>query len=135
MSNDITQDPLEGKGEEMIPDKGLPFDDIDETPLEDIPPEERIPDFEDDDVSFDDEQPVIMEVDERSVKEENSTRDTSGFELSEEEAEAIIGDFGETFGTEASPWNLSEEEAEALVADVGEVFTPSEAFTDDASKG
>ncbi len=134
MSNDISQDPLKGKGEEMIPDKGLPFDDIDETPLEDIPPEERIPDFEEEEINFDDEQPLLMDVDEKTVTEETTTEDTSGFELSDEEAEALVGDIGDAFGTEASPWSLSEEEAEALVSDVDEVFTPSETFLDDTSK-
>ncbi len=138
MSNDITQDPLEGKGEEMIPEKGLPFDDIDETPLEDIPPEERIPDFEEEEIAFDDEQPLLMEVEESIVSEEASVEETSSeeaasFVLSDEEAEALIGDISETFGTEASPWSLSEEEAEAIVGDAGEVFAPSEAFVDDTS--
>ncbi len=140
MSNDISHDPLEGKGEEMIPEKGLPFDDIDETPLEDIPPEERIPDFEEEEVAFDDEQPLLEEIafdDEEPMlskpntsveSEEISSEDSSGFEFTVEEAEALIGDISEAFGTEATPWSLSEEEADALVGDVGEAFTPSDAF-------
>ncbi len=140
MSNDISHDPLEGKGEEMIPEKGLPFDDIDETPLEDIPPEERIPDFEENDVVFDDEQPLLEEIafddeetdlsesDLSEGSEEIASEDFSGFEFTAEEAEALIGDFSEAFGTEATPWSLSEEEADALMGDVGEAFTPRDAF-------
>ncbi|MBC8509616.1 MAG: hypothetical protein H8D34_32615, partial [Chloroflexi bacterium] len=128
MSTDIPQDPLEGKGEEMIPDKGLPFDDIDETPLEDIPPEERIPDFEEEVISFDDEQPLLIET--VAFEDEISAEEASAFEFSDAEAEAFIGDVGEAFATEAIPWSLSDEEADALVGDVGEAFTPTDAFDD-----
>jgi len=38
MQNDDPKDPLEGKGEEMVPDRGIPFDDIEESSLEETPP-------------------------------------------------------------------------------------------------
>ncbi|MBM3143418.1 MAG: hypothetical protein FJ010_00345 [Chloroflexi bacterium] len=123
MPTDLTQDPLEGKGEEMIPDKGLPFDDIDDTPLEDIPPEERIPNLEEEEITFDDEQPPLMRTEETI-----ESKETSAFELSDKETEALIGDVGKAFGAEAAPWSFSREEAETLIGDVGEAFPPTEAF-------
>jgi len=136
MSTDIPQDPLEGEGEEMIPDKGLPFDDIDDTPLEDIPPEERIPDFEEEDVTFDDEQHLLMETEETVESEETSAEETSAFELSDEEAEALIGDVGEAFTpTDAFDEVPSEERGlsgppeEAPLID--EFIRPPEDFTDE----
>ncbi len=130
MPNDLPQDPLEGKGEEMIPDRGLPFDDIDDTPLEDIPPEERIPDFPEED---------LLDMDVESALEENSspseetpfaTDEQPPFGLSEVEAETMISSAESSFDMEATPWGLSNEEAETFVGSTEEVFTPSEAFVE-----
>jgi hypothetical protein len=45
MQNDDPKDPLEGKGEEMVPDRGIPFDDIEDSTAEEASaPEEEAPD-------------------------------------------------------------------------------------------
>lgn len=120
MSNPNNIDPLEGKGEEMIPEKGLPFDDIDETPLEDIPPEERIPDFPQD-------EPVNITSERDLIPEEEPEAEPS-FELSEAEAEAIIGDVDGSFELEASPWTMDDDEIDAFIGESSEVFTPTDVF-------
>lgn len=45
MQNDDPKDPLEGKGEEMVPDRGIPFDDIEDSNAEEASaPKEEVPD-------------------------------------------------------------------------------------------
>ncbi len=120
MSNPKNTDPLEGKGEEMIPEKGLPFDDIDDTPLEDIPPEERIPDFPQ--VDSTSSEPVII------PDAETEADDEPNFELSEAETEAIIGEGVDAFEMESSPWAMGDEEVEAFIGESSEVFAPADEF-------
>jgi hypothetical protein len=125
MTNPTNTDPLEGKGEEMIPERGLPFDDIDETPLEDIPPEERIPDFPEG-------EPPAIELEafleDNPVNEAIEGTDEPGFELTEKEAEALLGETVDAFELEASPWSMGANEAEAFIGEASEAFTPSEDF-------
>ncbi len=125
MPNDVQTDPLEGKGEEMIPERGLPFDDIEETPLEDIPPEERIPDtieedfFSNEELADSEDSGAALTADETSSEVEFDTED----------AEALVGDAGEAFADlEAIPWEMEEEAVEAFIDDAGEAFEPAEAF-------
>ena len=123
MPNEIFQDPLEGKGEEMIPQRGLPFDDIDKTPLEEIPPEERIPDYSEAASS-----PPVEEIAPEDIPVEklhpfdNSAEPS--FQLSTKESEALLGTIEESFNMEATPWNLTQEEAEAFMGSADEAFTP-----------
>jgi hypothetical protein len=125
MTNPTNTDPLEGKGEEMIPERGLPFDDIDETPLEDIPPEERIPDFpEGDPPAF--ELEAIPE--DNPMSEANGEPDEPGFELSEKETEALLGEAVDAFEMEASPWSMEANEADVFVGEASEAFSPSEGY-------
>ena len=132
MPNTTNIDPLEGKGEEMVPEKGLPFDDIDETPLEDIPPEERIPDYPQGDlpaVELD-----ITPEDNFEYGSENETEivveatDNPSFEISAAETEAIIGDAEDAFDMEATPWTMEDEEVVTFIGKADEVFTPTDAF-------
>lgn len=120
MSNPNNIDPLEGKGEEMIPEKGLPFDDIDETPLEDIPPEERIPDFP----QVDPTQPQK----ETTPDEDTNADEEPKFELTDAETEAFVGDGVDAFDLESSPWTMDDEEVETFLGESSEVFTPSDEF-------
>ncbi len=118
MPNDIQTDPLEGKGEEMIPERGLPFDDIEETPLEDIPPEERIPDMLEEDFSSEEDDLAL-----------NTDVPGSEVEFDAEDAEALVDDAGEAFADlEAIPWEMEAEAVDAFVDDAGEAFEPAEAF-------
>lgn len=122
MLNKISQDPLEGKGEEMIPQRGLPFDDIDATPLEEIPPEERIPDFSEEEII-----PREVESTPGEIPADGNPFDDGdepSFQLSMEESEALIGNTEGLFTMEATPWELTETEAEALMGSADEAFNP-----------
>lgn len=138
MSNFTNNDPLEGKGEEMIPEKGLPFDDIDKTPLEDIPPEERIPDYHGEDLSIPKQDPVSeaeIESDEKGETTEPFEATEPSFELSETETEALLDDADiveDAFGIEETPWDMTEGEAETFIGHASEAFSPDDDSFDDA---
>lgn len=123
MLNKLSQDPLEGKGEEMIPQRGLPFDDIDETPLEEIPPEERIPDFSEAEITprATESTPEEIPADDNHPFDDG---DEPSFQLSAEESEALMGDTEGIFTMEATPWELTETEAEAFMGSADEAFNP-----------
>ncbi|MEA3350586.1 MAG: hypothetical protein U9Q82_08205 [Chloroflexota bacterium] len=134
MPNDKFQDPMEGKGEEMIPDRGLPFDDIDESPNNDIRPEEIFPDFPEGGTASPQEEiqpeeaaesqpPAPEAIPAPEAEEHPDTASKPLFEFPDEESEAIIGDVEKSFEMEAIPWDLSEEETDELVGDAAEAFT------------
>lgn len=125
MPEDKTKNPMEGKGEEMIPDRGLPFDDIEDTPLEDIPPEERLPEVPEVEELPDEEMAAVETMMTREELPPDAVAENSEthFELAEKEVEAIVGEIENAFEMEASPWSPPEELAEHFVSDGEEAFS------------
>jgi hypothetical protein len=150
MPNDTPENPFEGKGEEMVPDRGLPFDDIEETEEEETLPEEITagegePTSEGETRdSLEEGQPSIeaesqpetgeeatesTDIDESEALSDSQAGESlepdseAFFDFPEEEQEALVGDAATNFATEATPWEMTEEEAEVLAGDAADAFT------------
>lgn len=151
MPNDTPENPFEGKGEEMVPDRGLPFDDIEETDEEEetLPEEitagEAEPTSEGETLDSLEEGQPSPEAESQPETGEEATESTdidesealsdsqageslepdseAFFDFPEEEQEALVGDAATNFATEATPWEMSEEEVEVLAGDAADAFT------------
>ena len=155
MPNDTPENPFEGKGEEMVPDRGLPFDDIEETDDEEVLPEEMpageaepasegealdsleegapSPEAElQPEAEASDEATEAAEADQGEALTDSQAEETlepdpeALFDFPEEEQEALIGDAATSFATEETPWDMSEEEAELLAGDAANAFVLEE---------
>ncbi len=135
MHTNDPKDPLEGKGEEMIPDRGIPFDDIEDSapPTDEWEPPDSHEACEPDPESpappeglesappaspFGDAELAALATPEGDA--------ATPFEMSTQEIDTLTGEAAESFITDdVSPWNLSNEETTAIIGDTEEAFAPS----------
>ncbi len=134
MPNENPQKPIEGKGEEMIPERGLPFDDIEEMADQDSPPENIAMEAETVEASTARPESSADEAEKLDSLEGGADSPEAGFQL-EETAEAppataahdseVLTDSQaeEPFEADSEAFfEFPEKEREALIGDVADRF-------------
>ena len=141
MQNDDPKDPLEGKGEEMVPDRGIPFDDIEESASQETSPyeieeQDSIPEGEaipEGNAPLEKPESEFTADDEILESEPGETPSQKSFFENEEEYDTPIVDDVESgeWAAEAQPVLLDEAEASLDTDPETETIIPFDVSSED----